>query len=505
MPKNRVGFWKAFLSAQIPPWLTWILIGVFILRIPSFFEPYSYGDETIYLTLGEAIRKGIPLYSGVHDNKPPLLYIVAAIAGNLMWFKVILATWSMATIIVFWKLSNAIFASEKRGIIPSVLVFSILTTIPLLEGNIANAELFMIGLTIGGFWVLLTKVKNYLNLFFAGVLFSLASLFKVPAFFDIAAIIFLWLFQINRFDKKEAFNLIKNTFLVFVGFVTPIIISFLWFFVTGSFKEYLVAAFLQNVGYLSSWRPDAVQKSFLEKNMPLLIRFSVVFVGSLILFLKRQRLSWQFIFATLWLLFSLFGVTLSERPYPHYLVQSIAPISILVAFLFSRKNYEQVLSIIPLTIAAFVPFYYHFWHYPTISYYERFIKLISGRITSTEYVSSFGENVVGYYKVSEFLKHTTAPEDKVFVWGEGSQIYALSGRFPPGKFVADYHIRDFSSEQGLLTTLENDKPKIIVIFPRSHTPYESFIDFVEKNYGLLHKIQDTEIWKLLDFNAPPTK
>src|SRR3990167_11226717 len=101
---------KTFLNKlHTPTWLFVLLSVVFILRIPSFFEPYSYGDEMIYLTLGEAIRRGIPLYSGIHDNKPPLLYVMAAIAGNLFWFKAILTIWHIVTIFLFWKLSQALF------------------------------------------------------------------------------------------------------------------------------------------------------------------------------------------------------------------------------------------------------------------------------------------------------------------------------------------------------------------------------------------------------------
>src|SRR3990167_6055899 len=60
-----------------------IILGVVVfLRVPSLFEPYWYGDEGIYLTIGRAMRGGMELYKEVHDNKPPLLYVVAAIAGG---------------------------------------------------------------------------------------------------------------------------------------------------------------------------------------------------------------------------------------------------------------------------------------------------------------------------------------------------------------------------------------------------------------------------------------
>jgi len=39
-------------------WLLIALLLLLILRIPNFFEPYWYGDEAIYLSLGNALNKG---------------------------------------------------------------------------------------------------------------------------------------------------------------------------------------------------------------------------------------------------------------------------------------------------------------------------------------------------------------------------------------------------------------------------------------------------------------
>src|SRR3990167_10237118 len=105
---------KNFLDKiHLPPWLLLVLALVFLFRIPSFFEPYTYGDEMIYLTLGNAIRRGLVLYRDIHDNKPPLLYLIAAVAGNVFWFRAILAAWSLTTIGLFWKLVNFLFGKNQ--------------------------------------------------------------------------------------------------------------------------------------------------------------------------------------------------------------------------------------------------------------------------------------------------------------------------------------------------------------------------------------------------------
>ena len=479
-----------------PTWLFFVLSIVFILRIPSFFEPYSYGDEMIYLTLGEAIRRGIPLYSGIHDNKPPLLYIIAAISGSLFWFKAILAIWNILTIFLFWKLVQALFPKRIRLHKVVTSIFAILTTIPLLEGNIVNAELFMIGTTIAAFLVLLTRKLNFKNLFFAGMLFSFSALFKIPAAFDLPVIIFAWLIFMKKTARKDILKIGVSSLFLIAGFLTPILITFVWYYLRGAFNQYLVAAFLQNVGYLSSWRPSDVEKSFLVRNAPLLQRILVVLLGMVILYWKRGKLSQQFIFTTLWLLFSLFAVTLSERPYPHYLLQSVGPISILLGLLFSNKNYEQVLVIIPLTLAFFVPVYYKFWYYPTTTYYARFVKLSIGKITKEEYLSTFGNQVPRNYKIANYIISSSRPDDKIFVWGDSSPIYALARRLPPGKYVADYHIKDFSSPAETAAILTLEMPSFIVILPASQE-FPEIKNLLFKNYGKVEEVEGAQIWKLL--------
>lgn len=207
---------------DIPNWLLIFLAVLLILRIPTLFEPYSYGDEMIYLTLGEGIKQGKVLYRDIHDNKPPLLYILAAISGSVFWFRALLAFWNIVTVILFWKLIKALFPKNRKISDVATVIFGILTTIPLWEGHVANSEMFMIGTTIAGFLVLLTKKLNFKNLLFAGFLFSLSSLFKIPAAFEVPTIIIYWLITEER--KKGWFKKIFKNSLIFGPYVLNILI-----------------------------------------------------------------------------------------------------------------------------------------------------------------------------------------------------------------------------------------------------------------------------------------
>jgi len=488
----------SFLNEKLhtPIWLFILLLGVLILRIPSFFEPYSYGDEMIYLTLGEAVRRGIPLYSQVHDNKPPLLYIIAAIAGSLFWFKAILAAWMLTTIFIFWKLTEVLYPKNIRLQKVATIAFALLTTLPLLEGNIVNAEVFMIGPTILAFYVLISKALTPKRLFISGILLSASTLFKVPALFDVPTIIIFWLVSIKKLNSNTFGKITKSTLYLLAGFFLPILITFVWYFLNGALNEYIKAAFLQNIGYLSSFRPGDVQKPFLNRNAPLLFRGLILSFSIGLLYFYRKKISKEFIFTTAWLMFTLFAVTLSERPYPHYLIQSVAPISILIGIFAAHKNIEQVIAIIPLTLTYFVPVYYHFWHYPTASYYVRFINFASGKISQEEYLKSFGDNVIRNYKISNFLATSSKSDEKIFVWGDSSVIYALSRRMPPIKYVADYHIKDFSTNDEVINTLTSNLPGFIAILPDS-PPFPELSLLLNKNYALTSEFDGAKIWKLL--------
>lgn len=480
---------------ELPNWMCGLLFLILILRIPSFFEPYYYGDEMIYLTLGEGVRQGATLYKDVHDNKPPLLYLTAALAGNLFWFKAILAFWSMATIFAFFKLSELLFPKRKKIQRISTVIFAVLTTIPLLEGNIVNSELFMIGLGILAFVLLLKGGLNKNKVFLSGLLFGVATLFKVPAMFDLPVIIVYWLVT----DTKNWKTTFKNSLVLISGFLLPILATMAWYFTKGVFSEYLVAAFLQNVGYLSTFRPDDIQKPFLLKNFPLILRAVIVVSGLGGVYFFRNKLSKQFILLTIWMLFALFAITLSERPYPHYLIQAIAPLAMFMAMLITERTIEQVLVIFPITLFLIAPVYYKFYIYPTTGYYLRFLNFATQKVDKETYFANFSSTVNRNYKIAEFLANSSIRTDRVFMWDpDSSVVYALSRRLPPIKYVADYHINDFSSIDKLVDELESKNPKFIIL--TSNHPLPEITPLIKRRYVLIHQIENADIYSRLNLD-----
>ena len=486
------------VGAHIPHWLIIILALVLILRIPSFFEPYSYGDETTYLTLGESIRQGNILYRDIFDHKPPFLYYVAAIAGNLFWFKTILAFWSLLTIVFFWKLVDALFPKKKRVVQVSTLIFALLTTIPLLEGNIANAENFMIGFSILAFYILLTKKLTVKNLFVGGALFSIAGLFKVPAFFDAPAIVFYWIIVDGIKNYKE---IIRKIIFFGLGFIAPVLLMCVWYALRGAFSDFFTWGFLINFTYINAYKPAAESLPFLQKNLPLIIRGLLVLFGALILFVGKRRVSKRFILISLWLFFTLFAITLPERPYPHYLLQAVPPLSLLLGMLLTLGNIEQVLVILPLTVFFFVPIYYKFWYYSSTAYYKRFLDFATNKVTKEEYLINFGSHIPRSYDLASIIMGITQRTDKILVWGPESQtVYALARRLPPIRYVANFHIFDYSSTEQVAKTINTTPPKVIVILPGAED-FPELPPILNAKYLFIEEVDNAKIYLL----SPSTK
>ncbi|MDO8503710.1 MAG: hypothetical protein Q7S60_03390 [bacterium] len=495
MPVKKISIFGK--PREIAPLLL-LLVGAMVLRIPSLFEPYWYGDEGIYLTLGEAARHGLTWYKDIHDNKPPLLYLLAAISGSVFWFRLILLFWHAATLVLFWDLANKLFDRNKRAIVLSAAIFTLLTTIPLLEGNIANAEIFMIGPTIAGFLLLFTQRLTTGRLFLAGLFFSLSTLFKVPAAFDMLTIVLFWA-TLAFFRWGEILTVVKNSLVLALGFITPILATFVYFGAKGALNPYINAVWLQNLNYVGRWSIPKITAGSLSFEAGLPFRGIILVLVLLIIFVFRKRFNKVALFASLWFSVSLFAATLSGRPYPHYLIEIIPPLALLLGLVsFGQERFRFLpLPLLFLLLSSLI--FYKFYYYPTFSYYGNFLAYAAQQKTQEDYFLYFGEKVPRTYKLAQTITSKTAPNDRVFIWGTEPETYALSRRLPVGRYTTSYHIRDFGGEEETLNSLKRKLPKYIIVV-KDEEQLAGLRSFLEENYIYLETIMGAEVWRAVGPN-----
>lgn len=441
-----------------------LLLIIFVLRLPSLFEPYWYGDEGVYLTIGLAIKKGFLLYRDIYDNKTPLLYLLSALAdGSLFWLKFFLLSSILVTIYFFYRLSQNLLIKEKAARIATI-VFAILTTVRLLEGNIANAEMFILLPTVAGFSLFFSSHKKLtcFSIVAWGLILGLGVLFKVPAVFDFAVLLtFLVLFK----EKDKIINLGKTEIYLTLGYLLPIFVTAGFFWLKGAFAPFFKACFLQTMGYLSSWQTGSHALSFrslMQTNL-FLKGFFVLIILSF-LWLKRRKLKPTILLLLIWFAFSLFAATLSGRPYAHYLLQILPPLSLLAGWLFaeeSKKIYRWVIVLVGALVFFFICS--RFWTYSTLSYYQNFLEFTLGQKDKKAYFSFFNPSLPKVYSLAEFVAAQTKPTEKIFIWGDEPYLYTLARRLPATPYVVAYHIREQNLFNSIAQEIMKKKPVVIVI------------------------------------------
>lgn len=460
-----------------------LLVGLaFFLRLPSLFEPYWYGDEGIYLTIGQAMNKGVELYKEIHDNKPPLLYVVAAAVGGVeFWFKFVLLVWNLVTVVVFWEVAKKVIGSKNKTVI-ATLVFILLTSIPLIEGNIANAEIFFILLTLTAFGMLFKK-DNFKICLLAGVVYGIAALFKVPAILDAAIWPIIWFF----YKEKDWF---KKIIWLSIGIAIPTGLAAIYFLSRGTIAEFLTAAGFKLIPYLSSWKV----------NIPLVGnlwgRAILLLAGTVLMWKLKHKFSKITVLLSLWVVFGLFAALLSGRPYPHYLLQ-VVPAIILLVLSWKKEVGEMLLRIGTISVVGLAVISFGFYGYHDWEYYQNFASWVVKQKNYDQYLTWFGPQVVDNYKIAKLLKTESDLQDKVFVWGDEPVIYALSKRLPATKYIVKYHIEEFGAQQETLVELKNTNPKYIIDFG-DEEKLPGLTTFLQKNYALEKNIGKSQVYRIIE-------
>ncbi|MDP2649795.1 MAG: glycosyltransferase family 39 protein [bacterium] len=469
----------------------------FILRLPSLFEPLWYGDEGVYQVIGTSLSHGKLLYKEIFDNKPPLLYwLYSLLHSDQFTIRLISAIFGIASVIMFFFLAKKLFENAKNNNLAflTTFIFAILFGLPTLEGNIANAENFML-LPILVAALLISNLKSSrlsgipqaagqisnLKLFITGLLLGIAFLFKIVAVFDLSAFIVFY-FILNFDSLKKEFKLSK----IIAGFFLPVFLVILFFILNGTFIDFIKATFISNISYVSYANKIGA--------FPILLFVKLFVLGIFLtyLFAKRKKLNQTPLFILIWLAFSLFNAFFSQRPYTHYLLVLIPSLSLMIGLiLFDKKNQKTIAVLLIIALLTITKTFGIPNFGKSVSYYQNFISYIEDKKTTAQYQAFFDSKTPFDYEMARFIKPKLSGNDTIFIWGNNAQLYQLVGVVAPTKYVVVYHISNYRDGQATTqTALKKTKPKFIVVMPNSGS-----IPFSLTNYSEEININDALIYE----------
>ena len=464
-----------------------IIVSVFaLLRLPSLLEPYWYGDEGIYQTLGLGIDNGRLLYRDIFDNKPPILYLLYGLLNSDQFLlRFVSLFFGLISVLTFFALCKRILKNKNASFI-ATFIFALLFDLPIVEGNIANAENFMLFFNIlAGLLVLkstdtdISTTKNKL-LFLAGLLISISFLFKIVGVFDFAAF-FIFLFFIN-FSKnfKDIFRLeniyrqLRKLMPLIIAFVIPITFVTVYFILNDSFSYFLKAAFSNNIGYVG------YGNTFIIPQGLLLIKLLILFTGLLFVFIKRESLGKERIFVYIWFFFSLFNAFFSQRPYTHYVLVVVPSFCLMLGLIMLKNKYLKT-DLLIFVISTFFLLTQFSYYAKTVFYYQNFVQFIAGQKNAYDYQRFFDGNTPNDYEIAGYVNNRLGKNDNLFIWGNNAQVYKLTDKLPPGRYTVAYHITNY--EDGYKNTqegLNKNNPKFIIIMPNVSSYPFSLLNYAPK-------------------------
>lgn len=422
---------------------------------------------------------------------------MAAIAGSVPTFRLMLMGWNLINVALVWKMLER-FEVGKKIQFAMTLLFGVFSSIPLTEGNIANGEVFMIMPATLGAWLLWeagrkngVKFKTVPGL--AGLAMAAAFLFKVPVLFEVLALGFWWTIYQAKNIRAAIEKLLSPEVLVMAGaFLIPILGSVAYYYAVGAGEPYVRSALMQNIGYLSSW--EGGDRPLWENG---LVQRAIVWLLVLGAFIwQRKKLGEKFGLAGLWLSGALFGALLSGRPYPHYLIEIVAPICLVFGTALAAKKTATTAMAVVLSILVVLGIkQYDFWYYQSLPYYRNFIEYRLGRKDVGGYLNFFGDEVMRNFKTAEYIKKRTLPEDRIFVWGTEPAIYAMSERLPAGRYTVAYHVADFNGYKETMEAIEKEKPVYIVRMENERIKFEELDEYLATEYVRVNQIAEAVIYR----------
>ena len=495
--------------------LIYALLGLTILiiliaRIHLLSIPFER-DEGEYAYMGKLILDGHPPYTLAYNMKLPGTYYIYAIIMAIFGRSIVgvhlgLTCIILASVLLVFLISRN-FVS-KIGSVISAASFGIIGTSWTLLAQAAHATHFVNFFALLGIYFLLQlykrKKSKVLMYFLSGFFFSFAFICKQSGlFFMLFGIVVI---LVKEYKSSPLYSLLKNLLLFSVGFLVPVIIMLLYFYIFGDFGKF----WFWTITYLSKYAVHVpisnITAMFNEGVKNITNNFSSVgyialwiisLVGIPFIFInKYKKRNTIIIFSFLFFSF----------------------LTILPGFYFRNHYFITLLPAVGLMIAIFFDFFNNFFiqkqKLPNLVFISLFAFIIlagTGIMANKDYLFKVNPNItckriygsnpfVESMEIAKFLEKNTNNDDKIAILGSEPQICFYANRYSATGYIYTYdlvkiHPYALSMQKDMINEIEINKPKYILFIHVSmswllKSNSETFIfrwasKYIDNNYKLV--------------------
>ncbi len=494
-----------------------LLFLTLILRLPSFFEPPWSTDEGIYAASARLILKKRALpYLDFWDNKPPGIFLVFTIAEILSQVTKISLSFILDSInllnalflvLLIGKITKKLFPRIKdKTLFFSSLIFLLGFNLPFWEGNLFNAENIFLPFSTLTIYLLLYQEKKK-NIFAAGFFLALALVIKqvVLAEFILACTLLLWPLpqqkNNNSFTPKQQLKRI-STFLI--GFLLPWLAAFTLMLTMHNLKAFFAATISYPFFY------SRINLS-LEDNL-ILWGLRLFLIGTSIFLYRFHRGAVSF--SLLWLTLDLILISITLRPFTHYFLHLLPPLSLASANFSSSvaqqkiiplKGFRILIGMIiffliflsPLNLKwrliPSVPYHFDYWQY-----WPNFIAFATGQKNLNQFQTLFRAQREWREEVEAVLKNQEPGTVFILAGNNEPWLYyqLIKQNFTPSTpYLASFYWEILpQGKKKLFQALEKNKTDYLILGTK-FTPPELISSELFSFYTPISKKTTYTIWQ----------
>jgi len=347
--------------------------------------------------------------------------------------------------------------------------------------------------------------RQRIGLLFAGFAASFAFLTKPVAAPEVALLV-LFLFLCSEHGVWEA---IYSTGILISG----IALGF-----------GLFALSLHRTGILYAWWDQAIvyafryvgrinSAEFLGKSIRVALAFALIFAWLFILIWigrkSRNENSKAYLFLLCWLIVAAAGVVAGRRYYANYFLQLMPPLSLLgglgLNYLWIHRNQPNLRVLTKICYTAFLISFVWF-HSRTL---VNWLAIPFPRLHQIK-LWDMGSEEKRNREIADYIKSTSSPKDKIFIWGSKPQLLFLAQRqsvtgWMDYDVADDYppHAGDLANQIRTAEFIRAAKPLLIADVQKmaSIEKYPIFRRLIEELYIPDTQLHGSRIFRLKDREA----
>ena len=450
------------------------------MRFFSFFPSVISHDEGTYFVIAREILQGKIYFADVVDTKPIGIFLILGlfirfISSSIFMIRLFTALVVGLTAFTIYKISLYEQGEQKPAIAAGV-IFIFLLSVFSHFGVFINPELFYSLTTALAFYLFIRR-RNTGEFLLLGFLMGIGFILKYVVLFDLAAwLLFYFITTLLRKDPKETWSVFFRCVTACFGFLIPFAAVVIYYWQAGHLEEFWFYTF-----GVTSRIP--VERTFLKTFIfigDFHLRFlPVVFFFYYVLFKTKGDHSKPLITHGLiisWCLMVLLAVILPGKPFGHYFIQLMLPVSIVAGRFFSDKLSK------PLWLNRIIG-------YPTGLII--ILVLISGNVLMQKH--DYFDKPDYPEQVSEFLKPRLRPEDRIYTGNYHQVVYYLLDKDCPVKYVHRTLMCDLEHRSALKIDLPGEMNALMAmdfrfILMEKPSCYEPMNAHIRDNYTLIKEI-----------------